>query len=319
VTKTIVLVGEDVGQVNLARMREAFSEVEFRFCPTERELVLQAGDADVMFSKRFPPEVLDRAERLRWVQAGTAGVERLLALGLLERGVLLTNARGAHGVPMAEMILGMMLAFATGLHTLLWAQRARERVRSQVIGQKFELEGQTLCVLGLGDIGGTLAHKAQALGMRVLGVRRSQVPFGGLDGQYTPAQLLQALPEADHVALCLPLTGETRHMIGERELRAMKRSAYLYNVGRGPSIEPTALLLALVEGWIAGAGLDVTDPEPLPEDSPLWEMPNVLFGQHSSGSSPWNADRITEIFMNNLGRYLRGEPLINMVDGDRGY
>jgi phosphoglycerate dehydrogenase-like enzyme len=99
----------------------------------------------------------------------------------------------------------------------------------------------------------------------------------------------------------------------------MKPSAYLYNVGRGPSIEPTALHQALVEGWIAGAGLDVTDPEPLPEDSPLWDMPNVLLGQHSSGSSPWNGDRITDILIDNLGRYLRGEPLVNVVDAERGY
>jgi D-2-hydroxyacid dehydrogenase (NADP+) len=319
VTNPIVLIGEDVGQANLARMRAAFPGVEFRFCPTVDDYVSQAPDVEIMFSKRFPAEALERAERLRWVQAGTAGVERLLATDLAERGVLLTNATGAHGVPMAEMILAMMLAFATGLHTLLRAQRLHRRVRERVIGAKFELEGQTLCVLGLGDIGGTLARKAKALGMRVLGVRRSEERFPGLDGQYTPDQLSQALPQADHVALCLPLTKETRHIIAERELRAMKPSAYIYNVGRGPSIEPTALLQALSEGWIAGAGLDVTDPEPLPEDSPLWDLPNVLLGQHSSGSSPFNGDRITSIFMENLGRYLVGEPLANVVDRELGY
>jgi phosphoglycerate dehydrogenase-like enzyme len=253
------------------------------------------------------------------VQAGTAGVERLLALGLAERGILLTNAVGAHGVPMAEMVLAMMLAFATGLHTLLWAQRLHRRARERVIGEKFELQGQTLCVLGLGDIGGTLACKAKALGMRVLGVRRSREPFPGLDGQTTPAHLLQVLSRADHVALCLPLTRETRHIVGERELQAMKPSAYIYNVGRGPSIEPTALIRALAEGWIAGAGLDVTAPEPLPEDSPLWDMPNVLLGQHSSGSSPLNADRIASIFVENLGRYVRGDPLLNVIDVELGY
>jgi phosphoglycerate dehydrogenase-like enzyme len=315
----VVLVGEDVGSANLARMREAFPEVAFRFCPTADEFVRQAADADIMFSKSFPPEALNRAGRLRWIQAGTAGVERLLALDLAEQGITLTNASGAHGVPMAEMILAMMLAFATGLHTLLWAQRLHQRARERAIREKFELEGQTLCVLGLGDIGGTLARKAVALGMRVLGVRRSREPFPGLDGQYTSAQLLQALGRADHVALCLPLTEETRHIVGERELRAMKPSAYIYNVGRGASIEPRALLCALAEGWIAGAGLDVTDPEPLPEDSPLWDMPNVLLGQHSSGSSPLNGDRITSLFLENLERYVRGEPLANVVDVELGY
>jgi phosphoglycerate dehydrogenase-like enzyme len=318
-TKPIMLVGEDVGPANLARMRETYPGVEFRFCPTAEEVIRQAADAEAIFGKSFPREALERAVRLRWVQAGTAGVERLLAMGLEERGVTLTNATGAHGVPMAEMVLAMMLSFATGLHTLLWAQRLHQRARERVIAHKFELEGQTLCVLGLGDIGGTLARKAQALGMRVLGVRRSQEPFPGLDGQYTPGQLLEALPQADHVALCLPLTEETRHIVGERELRAMRPSAYIYNVGRGASIEPAALLQALTEGWIAGAGLDVTAPEPLSEDSPLWDLPNVLLGQHSSGSSPFNADRITDIFLDNLGCYLRGEPLMNVVDRERGY
>jgi phosphoglycerate dehydrogenase-like enzyme len=300
-------------------MQQAYPEVEFRFCPTADELIGQSAEAEVIFSKRFPAEALERARRLRWVQAGTAGVERLLSMGLAEQGVLLTNARGAHGVPMAEMVLSMMLAFATRLHTLLRAQSVREHVRARVVAEKFELEGQTLCVLGLGDIGGTLARKAMALGMCVSGVRRSQEPFPGLVGQYTPDQLLDAVPAADHIALCLPLTGETRQIVGERELQAMKRSAYIYNVGRGASIDARALQQALAKGRIAGAGLDVTDPEPLPDDSPLWEMPNVLLGQHSSGSSPWNADRITGILIENLGRYLRGEPLLNVVDAQRGY
>jgi phosphoglycerate dehydrogenase-like enzyme len=317
--KHIVLVGEDVGQANLTRMREAYPEIAFRFCPTEDEFVTQAADADIIFTKRFPPQALERAGRLRWVQAGTAGVGHLLALGLAERDVLLTNASGAHGVPMAENIIAMMLAFATRLHTLIRAQESHDRTRERVLCEKFELDGQTLCVLGLGDIGGTLARKAKGLGMRVLGVRRSGKPFSGLDEQYTPDQLLHALPQADHVALCLPLTEETRHIIAEPELRAMRRSAYVYNVGRGPSIEPAALLRALTEGWIAGAGLDVTDPEPLPEDSALWALPNVILSQHTSGSSPFNGDRITSIFMENLGRYLRGKPLINVVDVALGY
>jgi phosphoglycerate dehydrogenase-like enzyme len=300
-------------------MRAAYPEVAFRFCPTAEAFVDQVADADIIFTKHFPPEALDRAGRLRWIQAGTAGVGRLLGMGLAERGILLTNASGAHGVPIAEMILGMMLAFATRLHTLIRAQGAHQRAHARAVAAKFELEGQTLCVLGLGDIGGTLARKAKRLGMRVLGVRRSGAHFPGLEGQYTPDQLPQALGRADHVALCLPLTRETRHIVAERELRAMKTSAYIYNVGRGASIEPAALVRALVEGWIAGAGLDVTDPEPLPEDSPLWDMPNVILGQHSSGSSPLNGDRITSILIENLGRYMRGEPLLNLVDEELGY
>jgi phosphoglycerate dehydrogenase-like enzyme len=140
-----------------------------------------------------------------------------------------------------------------------------------------------------------------------------------VDLRFGPDELRQAIPTADHVALCLPLTDETRGLISTPELRAFKPSAYIYNVGRGASIDAAALKRALQEGWIAGAGLDVTDPEPLPDDSYLWEMPNVILSQHTSGNSPFNADRITSIFVRNLDRYLAGEPLTNQVKKERGY
>jgi phosphoglycerate dehydrogenase-like enzyme len=199
------------------------------------------------------------------------------------------------------------------------SQSSRFRASQQVRATKRELHGQTLCVVGLGDIGGTLAAKAHGLGMHVLGVRRRRVPCPHVDELYTRDRLLSPVSQADHVALCLPLTAETTAIVGECELRAMQPSAYIYNVGRGASISAGPLLVALSEGWIAGAGLDVTDPEPLPDDSPLWDMPNVILSQHTSGSSPYNADRITTQFIENLGRYLRGEPLTNLVDQARGY
>ncbi len=314
-----VAVGENVGEANFTRLRRAFPNVLFITALTPEEMLSAAPEADIIFTKSLRPEVLHAANRLRWVQAGVSGVERMLAIGLRERDVLFTNARGAHGVPMAEFILAMMLAFATGLHTLIRAQGERKRVFDPVIGRKFELEGQRLCVLGAGDIGGTTARKARALGMRVTVVRRSGANFPDADETRTLDHLPEVLPNADHVALCLPMTDATVGIIGEPELRAMKPTAYIYNVGRGRSIDPDALLRALREGWIAGAGLDVTAPEPLPPDSPLWEMPNVILGQHTSGSSPYNADRITSIFIENLGRYLRGEPLINVVDKAMGY
>lgn len=316
---TVVLIGEDVGDANLARLREAHPNCDFRLCLDEESFLAVAPEAEIIFTKRFPAQTPDVATRLRWVQAGTAGVDRLLRLGLHGRDIVLTNATGAHGVPMAEQILAMMLAFATGLHSLIRAQTQHAHVAKEVIRTKFELAGQTLCVVGLGDIGGTLAQKALRLDMRVLGVRRSGTPFPGLHAQYTPDGLHEALSKADHVALCLPLTPATTAMIDEAELRAMRPSAYIYNVGRGASIAREPLLRALQEGWIAGAGLDVTDPEPLPPDSPLWEMPNVQLGQHTSGSSPYNAERITDIFLDNLARYRRGEPLRNLIDTAAGY
>lgn len=314
----VVLIGEDIGATNLARLRQAHPDLDFRLCLDEASFIETAAEAQIIFTKQIPAAALSAASHLRWVQAGTAGVERWLNL-LGERDVILTNARGAHGTPMAELILGQMLAFATGLHTLLRARPGDPEPKKRALQEKFELAGQTLCVVGLGDIGGSLAEKAKGLGMRVVGVRRSQAPFPGLDQQVTPDRLLDVLPEADHVALCLPLTSETRSIVGEQELRVMKPSAYIYNVGRGASISAAPLLRALQEGWIAGAGLDVTDPEPLPVESPLWTLPNVILSQHTSGSSPFNADRITAIFLDNLERYRRGEPLQNVVNRQLQY
>src|SRR5687768_11268386 len=153
---------------------------------------------------------------------------------------------------MAENILTMALCFATRMHRMIRGQTSRAKIGREVIVEKWELEGQTMLVLGLGDIGGTLAHKAKALGMRVLGVRRSGEGHEACERVLTPDRLHEALPEADHVACCLPLTGETKAILGEAELRLMKRSAHIYNVGRGASIEGTAMRRALTEGWIAG-------------------------------------------------------------------
>ncbi|MBC7078848.1 MAG: D-2-hydroxyacid dehydrogenase, partial [Synergistales bacterium] len=294
-TKLTVLIGEAVGESKLSRLKDAYPQVRFLYCPSDKEFIAHAQEADIIFTKRLPLQALKGATKLRWVQAGTSGIGHLLDMGLRERDILLTNAVGAHGIPMSELLLGMMLAFVTGLNALIRVQSAQERPRDQIIGNKTELEGQVLCILGLGDIGGTLCRKAKGLGMYVLGVRRSQIPFPDVDEQFTPDKLTMVLPRADHVALCLPLTAETKHIIGERELRLMKPSAYIYNVGRGASIDTVALERALREGWIAGAGLDVTDPEPLPDNSPFWNMPNVILSQHTSGSSPYNADRITAI------------------------
>ena len=318
-SRTVVLIGEAIGEANLARLAQSHPDLEFRYCVERESYLANVPDAEIIFSKQFPPGTLELAQKLRWIQAGSAGVNHLLTAGIGERDILLTNARGAHGTPIAEQTLALMFAFANRLPTLVRAQAERHYVARQVIAEKFELAGQTLCVIGLGDIGGTLAQKAKALGMRVIGVRRATAPFAGLDAQYTPEQLPDALPQADHVALCLPLTVATTAMVGEGELRLMRPTAYIYNVGRGASILPNALIRALQAGWIAGAGLDCTDPEPLPADSPLWGMTNVILAQHTSGSSPYNADRITQIFLENLDRYCRSEPLNNLVDTVQGY
>jgi phosphoglycerate dehydrogenase-like enzyme len=314
-----VLIGEDIGPANLARLRAEFPTVDFHFCMEDAEWFESAPKTNVILSKRWPAEPLKLTRQLRWVQAGTAGVDHLLCSDLPGRGVIITNSSGAHGDPISELILSHMLAFATGLNQAIRGQAARRHVQKAINKTKFELAGQTLCVAGLGDIGGTLARKAAALGMHVIGVRRASHPAPGVSQLYTPEQLTAALAQADHVALCLPLTDDTRHFIGAEELRAMRPTAYIYNVGRGASIDQIALIEALQNGVIAGAGLDVTDPEPVPLNSPLWAMPNVILSQHTSGMSPHNANRVTALFAANLSRYLAGEPLHQLIDPAKGY
>lgn len=323
------IIAHPIGTANVKRLQETFPDIEFVVCLDEASFAAAAPRAEIVFSKAVYPEPLRTAENLRWVQTGTAGVERWLALNLDARGVRLSNASGVHGIPMSENILTMMLSFATRMHTLILAQHAQDRaepgrhnptaLKRTVLDEKFELEGQTVCVIGLGDIGGTLAKKCKRLGMRVLGVRRTPTPFEYADEIFTDDKRIDAIAQADHVALCLPLTPETTAIVDEAELRAMRATAYIYNVGRGASIAAEPLIRALREGWIAGAGLDVTDPEPPTPDSPLWDMSNVILSLHTSGDSPPNADRITQRFIDNLHRYLADEPLLCEIDQARGY
>ena len=325
-----VLVGAaGIKEADQRRLVETFPGVEFTFATSGDQAMEVAPRTDVVFTKGVEAavigaqginvEAIQAATNLRWYQAGTAGIERVLKL-LEGRDVTVTNASGAHGIPMSENILTMALCFSTRMHLLIRTQPQKKRIGPSVIVEKRELHGQTILVLGLGDIGGTLADKSKALGMRVLGVRRSGAPHRSCETVFTADRLHEALPQADHVALCLPLTSETRAIVGEAELRLMKPTAYIYNVGRGASIEGQAMRRALTEGWIAGAGLDCVDPSDVPaNDDPLWDMENVILSHHTSGSSPHNSERITDIFAENLRRFQAGEPLINVISRELGY
>lgn len=314
-----VVIGENVGEANVERLRSQFPDVTFDLAFTRDELTARAAEADVIFTKNITASALDQASQLCWLQAGVAGVDGILANGLRQHPALLTCARGAHGVSMSEHILAMMFALANRVPTLVEGRLNRQRVRQEVIHQKWQLEGQTIGIVGLGDVGGTLARKSKALGLVVYGVRRSGEPFPEIDGLYSPASLSELLPRLDHVALCLPGTAETRHILGAREIAMLKPTACVYNVGRGSAIDQDALIGALRARRIAGAGLDVSTPDPPSEDSPLWDLPNVILGQHTSGHSPTNHEQITTIFADNLARFLRGETLLNLVDKERGY
>jgi phosphoglycerate dehydrogenase-like enzyme len=277
-------------------------------------------ECDVVFGKRLPYGTIVSSPRVRWVQAGTAGVDGLLQQGRWPTGVVLTNARGAHGTPMSEQVIAMMLAFATRLHVLVRAQGVEANVARVVTRAKWDLAGQSVMVLGLGDIGEAVARRATALGLHVTGVRRSPAPTPGCAIVVGNDQIHEYLPQTDHLVACLPLTRETRHLIGERELRALPRGAHVYNVGRGAVIDGVALRHALADGHLGGAGLDCVEPTDIPAPGdPLWSHPDVILGQHTSGHSPSNSRAISAIFSDNLRRFLAGETLCNLVDPQRGY
>lgn len=268
----------------------------------------------------WPYELFLRGRSLRWVQQWGAGADWLTRRPeYAQMGFTLTNVSGVHAIPISEHILAFLFAFARDFKRAMRGQTRREWLHSEDM-TVFELAGKTLLLVGVGAIGARTAELASALGMRVLGVRRNAaLSAPGVDAMFSLDSLPDILPQADFVVLTVPLTHETRGMIGEPELRAMKPSAYIVNIGRGGTIRQDELIRALQESWIAGAGLDVFDPEPLPDDSPLWEMDNVIITSHYSGLTPHYMERAMAIFLDNLRRYTTGEPLRNVVDKELGY
>jgi glyoxylate/hydroxypyruvate reductase len=281
-------------------------------CSSPAEAEPHVADAEVLYAWNFPRHLLPRAKRLRWVQNMGAGVERFL-IPELPKGVALTRIAGIFGPWMAEYVLGWCL-WHTQRTELFRAQQRESRWR-QV--DPLRLHGADLCMVGLGDIGRTIARAARGVGMRVSGVSQSGRKPPGVDRVYRARDLGKPLASADFVVLTVPLTPATRGLIGARELASMKSSAWLINIGRGPLVDGEALLEALSEKRIGGAILDVFDEEPLPADHPLWKLENVVITPHISG--PSTPDEIGPIFDDNLRRYLARRPLRFEVDRKRGY
>jgi len=320
-TLLLALDADAVSSAQLARLYEL--AVGARVVLTDRRDEMEALLPDLgIAAAYFPPELTLEAPCLKWFQQWAAGADWLLRHPeAVERPFVLTNVSGIHAIPMSEHVLALMLAFARGLPSSLRAQQRGEWMshRDWDLGV-FEMAGRTVLLLGLGPVGVRTARIAGALGMRVIGVRRNpDTDMPGLDAVIGPQRLHEAIPEADFVVLALPLTPETKRIIGARELQLMKRSAYLINVGRGETVDESALIGALRDGRIAGAGLDVFEEEPLPEDSPLWGMDNVMITTHYAGSTPHYNERAMAIFLDNLQRYRQREPLRNVVDKRLGY
>jgi phosphoglycerate dehydrogenase-like enzyme len=288
----------------------------------------------VLYTFQVPANLLDLAPDLRWIQLHSAGAEHILDTPVAGSNLVVTTSSGIHATPIAEYVFASMLAHRWRVARWTACQREGKWPEGRWrIYARPEIRGKTLGILGYGSIGREVGRLGQAFGMRVLALRRSAAqadagyrvggtgdPEGSIPEHfYQPDSLHEMLPLCDYVVIALPHTPETTHFIGEPELRTMKPTAYLVNIARGSIVDEAALIRALGEGTIAGAGLDVFEQEPLPPDSPLWEMEPVLLSPHVAGFTPHYDERAAELFVQNLERYMAGQPLINRVDMTRGY
>jgi phosphoglycerate dehydrogenase-like enzyme len=320
--RDVIVLRSDPGEHHRERLVREFPELDFQLAETPEALEQVLGQAVALVGgTSVTAEVLAAAPHLRWIQATSAGVEEFLIPELRERSIALTNFSGVAAPNIAEHVLALMLAFARGLKPLLERQARRNWPAENRTVPTFELSGQTLGVVGMGDIGDEVAKRAHALGMHVIATQRHEgEPPPYVERLLTGDDGLDALlPIADHVVLCLPLTAQTRHAISADELTRMQPSAHLYNIGRGDLIDEDALVEALREGRIAGAGLDVAATEPLPPDSPLWDAANVIITDHTAGETPRYWDRGIELVIENLRRFQAGQQLRNLVDTRAGY
>lgn len=256
------------------------------------------------------------ADRLRWIHATSAGVDAVLIPEVRASDIVLTNARGIFDRPIAEYVLGHIIAFAKDFHGN-WELQQRHEWRHR---DTERVQGKRALVVGAGAIGREIAHLAQLMGMVVEGIARSERRTDpDFEAVYAASDLHTRLPYADFVIVAAPLTPATKGLFDAAALRCMKRSARLINVGRGPIVVTDALIQALREGWIAGAALDVFEEEPLPANHPLWETPNTVLSAHMAGDFLGWREALIEQFIEQFHRWRRGEPLHNLVDKGYGY
>ncbi|MBI4463947.1 MAG: D-2-hydroxyacid dehydrogenase [Acidobacteria bacterium] len=304
-------------------LKDRFPQLEVIVAREEATLSRELEDCEILVSWKVSSDQLARCRKLRWIHSPAAGVRQLLVPELMESDIVVTNARTVHALPVAEHAVALLFALARRFPDSFRYQAERRwgQAESWQPGRlPTELNGKTLVLIGFGSIGREVAVRAKALGMRVVAVKRD--PSHGAecaDQVYGTQQLLAALPQADYLIVTAPDTPETHCLIGERELRCLKPTACLINVSRGSLVDTEALTRALESGRLAGAALDVTDPEPLPPEHPLWTLPNVLLTPHLGGATDRYWERQLELLQENLRRYLAGEPLQNVVDKKRGY
>ncbi len=284
-----------------------------------KEVQIHLANAEVLVG--FPRDLAEislvLAPQLKWIHSFSAGMERVLTPELKASDIIVSNSSGVHAIPIAEYVLASILIFAKKSYQSL---RNQQQKRWQALDGMIEIRDATVLVVGLGRIGTEIAKVASGAGMRVIAVDqagKARPEF--VQELYGIDQMNEALPEADYVVLSLPLTVESHHLFDMKKFSIMKQSAVLINIGRGALIHEQELIEALQGKMIAGAALDVTEDEPLPQASPLWQMENVVITPHHSSHTKKRMDRTIDLFCENLKAYMQGERLITLVDKQKGY
>ncbi|MEW5983781.1 MAG: D-2-hydroxyacid dehydrogenase [Acidobacteriota bacterium] len=309
-----------IPSAQVEELRRRFPAIDFVHAEDEEAMARLIPDADVAFTSRLTPSAFEAAGRLAWVHSSAAGIGRMLFPAMARSPVALTNSRGMNAPAVAEHTFAMLLALARRLPAALRAQAESRWVQDELSGLPV-LRGKTLGIIGLGAIGCELARLGHAFGMRVTGLRR-RPDLGcpaGVDEVLGSPDLARLLRACDVAVVSAPLTPETRGLVGIGEFRLMRATALFANVSRGKLVREADLVAALKDGLIAGAALDVFEHEPLDPLSPLWAMPNVVITPHVAGFRADYWEAAVDLFSENLGRFMRGEPLLNVVDKERGY
>lgn len=318
--KRKAVITHNLADRELAMIKDVIPDWEIITGKDEKVWKDHLKDAEIIagWKKGIEQECLGEQSQLKWLQSWSAGVDSLPLETMKARGITLTSANGVHSFPISETIFALILGLSRKIHTYVKNQQTKVWHHANM---KLEIHHKTIGIIGVGAIGKETAKIAKAFGMKVIGIRHSGKPEENVDEMYTSSELDAILPQCDYVVVTLPLTKETRHLFGKGQFEKMKPSAFFINIGRGEIVRESELIASLKNGGIAGAGLDVFATEPLPEDSPLWEMENVIITPHTAGSTE-NYDKrvIHDIFIPNLHDYLSGKnPSINLVDFSKGY
>ena len=315
---TRVLIAFDLPAPHVARLKNDFPELTFAQATEQKETFDHLPQTRILLTFfRCSRKMLDAAPELKWIQAISAGVDYMDLAEIRRRGLLLTNGRGISTINMAEFAIGAMITLARGFHVMVRNQLQKKWDRSLPAG---EIHGATLGIIGLGAIGAELARKASAMGMRVIGVRRTAAPMADVDEVYGQEEMGRVFERSDYIVNLLPWTPDTEKMIDRRSFDLMKPTACFINMGRGQTVNETDLIAALQQKKIRAMMSDVYETEPLPADSPLWALDNVIISPHVCGMTPHYMDRAMEIIDHNLKAYVRGQgEMMNVVDLTYGY